>query len=121
MDIAVVALVIDLMIGGLTTRGMIVLLAGGMVVFGGCIIAVFVSVTAWDIAIPVSYATDVRAEMTIDLFAVRVIGVVPGSDIAILACVVSNMCRVTSNALESIPMLPLSEEAFCFDWAACSC
>ena len=91
------------------------MLAGGILGFGvnmkcslKCMIVVNVVnvvVIALEVAVPVSYATDVRAGMMIGVLAAAVVGVVPDSGVDVLAGVDANMWAVTTNALESIPML----------------
>ena len=116
---------IDVMIVGLA-GGMIVPLTWGMVGFGVnmltevCMIVVIVAIIASEVAVPVSYATGVRAGVMIDVLAGTAISVVPVNGISVLAGV-ENMWAVTMTALGSIPILASLEEALAFGWGACSC
>ena len=118
------ALPIDSMIVGLT-GSMIDMLSKGMVGFcvtvstAVCMIVVTTAAIALELIVPFSYATDVRSGLMIDLLSGS--GVVPNSDVDVLAGVDANMWASTMTALDSIPMLASSVEALVLLWEVCSC
>ena len=70
---------------------------------------------------PLSYITEVRARMMIDVSAGRVIGVATDIGVDIFATVDANICVATVTTLESIPILVSSENISLFGWKTCSC
>ena len=129
MDMSGEAMRIGLMIAGLAagmvvplTGGAIVGLSRGMVGFSVdmCTEVRMIAVVVLEVAVPASYAKDVRPGTMIDVLALTVIGIVgSGIGVDVLAGVAARIWTATLTALEF--MLASSEEALRSGWEACSC
>ena len=131
MDTIAEALPIELSIEVLSGREMIPTLTDGMtsgkVGFGVdmltelFLMATIVAAVALEVVLPVSHATDVQADVVIDVLAGTPIGVVSGIGVDMFASVNTIMWSAFATTLKFIPMSALIEEALPFGCAACRC